>query len=60
MLKCFFICRDTYEDAEFFTYNRRADDNNCHCKPDMDVDAAWKQKRNRVSGNVKCDDSGAA
>ena len=65
MLKWFFSCRDTYEDAEFFTYNRRADDNNCPCKPDMDVDAAlfeaaWKEKRNRVSGNVKCDGSGAA
>ena len=51
----FVFFRDTYDEAEYFTYNRK--DNECHCKPDMDLALTRKDKKNRVSGNVKCDDS---
>ena len=51
----FVFFRDTYDEAEYFTYNRK--DNECHCKPDMDLALTRLDKKNRVSGNVKCDDS---
>ena len=57
---CSNIClfRDTFDDAEYFTYVMMGrDENKCHCKPDMDLEKTWKGKKNRVSGNVKCDES---
>ena len=50
----FVFFRDTYDDAEYFSYVKN--DKKCHCKPKMDLGLARFAKKNLVSGNVKCVD----
>ena len=49
------LCRDTYAEAEYFTWNEG--DRKCYCKPDNNLDVTRQDKSGRVSGNVQCDES---
>ena len=51
-VQLFFIFRDTYEEAEFFTYNENNKD--CFCKVCHDLNATRREATGRVSGNVNC------
>merc|ERR1719264_215526 len=52
MEECRTFCRDTYEEAEFFTYNENNKD--CFCKVCHDLNATRREATGRVSGNVNC------
>ena len=47
------LCRDTYADAMYFTYNGK--DDICKCKPEHDVDRTRQAKNYHFSGNVNCE-----
>ena len=51
------LCRETYEEAAYFTYNQNEQTNNykkCMCKADHDLDVSREDASGRVSGNVQC------
>ena len=52
---CSNIClsRDTYQEAEYFTYNQN--NNNCNCKPDINLDDTRESINTQISGNVNCE-----
>ena len=52
--------RDTYEEAEYFTYNLSNSPyapGYCWCKTDNNLDVTRRDAYGRVSGNVQCDES---
>ena len=46
------LCRDTYAEAEYFTWNSGT--SNCMCKPDNNLDETRQVVSETISGNVNC------
>ena len=53
IVKLFCLCRDTYAEAEYFTYNQG--NSKCYCKTDNNLDVTRRDATGRISGNVQCD-----
>ena len=51
MEECRVYCRETYREAEYFTWRKGNTNNKCFCKSSK---GAVKESSNVISGNVEC------